>query len=271
VNGTYVPPLGHKTAVETLHATSLQLVNEGTLAVTEEITFPIRIVETLHATSLQEIGAITLLLDYDPAQIEITGVTIPVCEIQPWFEVQGSILSIGWMSLDPIHLETDEPLFLIHARLTDAFRSSHFTSQIPDFTSEISHLKSEISFTLNDSPLSELADGDGNVLEGVKLAMPSGANGKTAKLQNGKMEIVSVYPNPAKDVVHLEISSEDETTVNIEIFNMPGKKVLKPESMIIIPGLNIKSMDVSMLPCGVYMMKVTMDERTEIRKVLVNR
>jgi hypothetical protein len=35
-----------------------------------------------------ELGAITLMLDYDPAQIEITGVSMPENGgVEPWFKV----------------------------------------------------------------------------------------------------------------------------------------------------------------------------------------
>jgi hypothetical protein len=47
--------------------------------------------------------------------------------------------------------------------------------------------------------------------------------------------------------------------------------VLKPEHVSVVSGLNTRSFDVGVLPCGAYMMKVTMGDMTEIRKVIVNR
>jgi hypothetical protein len=79
VNGSYLPPNGYKMAEP-----SLELVNCGTLPITPEITFPVRVERDM------ELGAITLMLDYDPALIEITGVTMPEDGgVEPWFEVQG--------------------------------------------------------------------------------------------------------------------------------------------------------------------------------------
>jgi hypothetical protein len=155
--------------------------------------------------------------------------------------------------------------------LTEAYQISNLKSESSKLRFENRDLKSEIGFALNDNPLSELADGDGNVISGVKLTIPTGASGKTVKWQNGKEEVVSVYPNPAKEVVYLQVVSENESMLSVEIYNMLGKCVLKSESLPVFAGLNTKSFDVSMLPCGAYMMKVTMNDRTESRKVIVNR
>jgi hypothetical protein len=112
VNGTYMPPNGYKMATP-----GLELVNRGTLPVTNEIMFPVRLVgtthavETTHALSLQQpISAITLMLDYNPTLIEITGVEMPENGgTEPWFEVRGSRFKVrgsrfevqGWGNREP--------------------------------------------------------------------------------------------------------------------------------------------------------------------------
>jgi hypothetical protein len=85
VNGTHLPLNGYKIAEP-----SLELVNRGTLPITSEITFPVR------AERDMELGAITLMLDYDPEMIQITGVTMPENSgVEPWFAVQGSKFKVG--------------------------------------------------------------------------------------------------------------------------------------------------------------------------------
>jgi hypothetical protein len=269
VNGSYVPANGYKMAEP-----ALELVNVGNLPVTNEITFPVRLAEAHGSASVQgqQIGAITLLLNYNPSQIEITGVEMPENSgVEPWFETRDGVLYIGWMSTNPVKIGNEEPLLLIHARLTDAYQISNLKSEISNLRFENRDLKSDIRFALNDNELSELADAEGNVISDVKLTMPTGADGKTVKWQNGKEDGVSVYPNPAKEVVYLQVASDNEGVLGVEIFNMLGKCVLKSESLAVVAGLNTKSFDVSMLPCGAYMMKVTMNDRTESRKVIVNR
>jgi hypothetical protein len=267
VNGTYVPANG----VKTTHALSLQVVNEGVVPITDEISFPMRIVGTSHGMSVP-VGAITLYLDYDPSQIEITRVEMPENGgEEPWFETREGVLYIGWVSTNPVLVENGGTLLLIHARLTEAYRISNLRFQISDFESENSNLKSEISFALNNNPLSELADAEGIVISNVKLTMPVGENGKTVKRQNGKMEVVSIYPNPAKEGVNLQIMAGSETSFRIEFFNTLGNTVLQIENQALNPGLNKKSFGVSLLPNGAYMVKITSGDQVVLKKLIINR
>jgi hypothetical protein len=132
VNGAYVPVSGYKTADP-----GLALVNRGLLPVTDEIIFPVRAEETHCRASLpKEIGAITLFLNYDPSNIAITGVEIPGHDgEQPSFETKDGVLYIGWVSTKPIRVEQEGTVLLIHARLTEAFRISHFTFRDSHFES----------------------------------------------------------------------------------------------------------------------------------------
>jgi hypothetical protein len=109
VNGSYLPPNGHKIAEP-----SLELVNRGTLPITPEITFPIR------ADRDMELGAITLKLNYDTALIEITGVEMPDNGgEEPYFVLRRSsfVLEIGWMSLNPINVVDGQTVLMIHAKV----------------------------------------------------------------------------------------------------------------------------------------------------------
>jgi hypothetical protein len=72
-------------------------------------------------------------------------------------------------------------------------------------------------------------------------------------------------------VVYLQVVAETDKMLEVEFFNLPGKSVLKPETVSVVPGLNTKSFDVGMLPCGAYLMKITMGDLMEIRKIIVNR
>jgi hypothetical protein len=264
------------------------LVNRGTLPLTDEIVFPIR------ANRDMELGAITLMLDYDPSQIEITGVTMPgnVDEQPVWHLAPDTwhltpdtwhlnTLYIGWMSMEPVSVENGETLLLIRARLTEAFRISHIAPQISHSTSENSNLKSEmrnakseIRFSLNESPDSEFADGDGNVIDGVKLVMPeAGRDGEMVKWRNG--EIVC-YPNPVKDVLNVEFVAYniDEKTchgISLQLVTMQGVVVAKHNVSDIKTGLNKTTMDLRELPNGAYLLKVNYEDQIVVRKVIVNR
>jgi hypothetical protein len=135
----------------------------------------------------------------------------------------------------------------------------------------VSSAKCQISFALSDNVLSELADEDGNVISSVKLTMPMGENGKTVNWQNGKMEIVSVYPNPANQILNVEILSGSDEPVSLELMNMQGISILKISQILMQSGWGREKVDISGVAQGVYMLKVTCGNLVEIRKVIVNR
>ena len=266
VNGTAVPGTGVKTS----HATSLQLVNHGTMPVTQDMIFPVR------ADHQMELGAITLMLDFDPALIEITGVEMTENEgVEPWFQVQGStetgatalnlepstlnLLQIGWMSLNPINIVAGQPILLIHARLVN------------DPSSPITHPSSPIRFNLHETMLNELADGDGNVIENGVLVMPdTSLNGEMVKWRNGENGVISVYPNPASGILHLDFLLGENTEYRAELINMEGVAVMEISSNGKV-GSNSVSIDVVNLPSGTYAIKMTFVDKTEIRKVIIQR
>jgi hypothetical protein len=135
------------------------------------------------------------------------------------------------------------------------------------------NLKTEIRFTLNESPLSELADGDGSVISGVTLTMPTGKNGEMAKRRNG--EIVC-YPNPVKDVLNVEFVTDnvDGKTwygMSLQLVTMHGVVVAKQTVADIKTGMNKTTMDLRDLPNGAYLLKVYFEDLVEVRKVIINR
>jgi hypothetical protein len=178
------------------------------------------------------------------------------------------------MSTEPIRVQQDETLLLIHARLTEAFRTSHFTFSDSRFESEeltvkpkMQNVKCDIRFALNDTQISEFADGDGNVIDGLTLSMPNaGTNGETVKQQNGK---IVCYPNPVRETLNIELEAEQEGQMSMDLVDMRGISVLKLSQINVQAGWNKENIDVSGLAPGIYMLKVTCGDVTEIRKVIV--
>jgi hypothetical protein len=242
------------------------VVTHGVIPVSPEMVFPVR------ANQNMELGAITLYLDYDPSRIEITGMEMPDNGgEEPWFEAKDGVLYIGWMSTNPVRMENEETLLLIHARLTEEFQISNLNSEISNLRIENRDLKSEISFALNDSPLSDLADPEGNVISDVTLTIPKGENGKTVNWQNGKMEVVNVYPNPTKESLNIELLTESDGPVTLELVSVQGVSAMKNQEFLLKAGWNWEQVNISGVAPGVYMLKVTCGDVTEIRKVIVNR
>ncbi|MEI6436811.1 MAG: T9SS type A sorting domain-containing protein, partial [Bacteroidota bacterium] len=136
-----------------------------------------------------------------------------------------------------------------------------------------------IRFTLNPNPLSELADGDGNVIGNAKLVIADAGFKVQGSRFEGEAGVV-LYPNPAKDVLNVEfvIGNDIGNTVvgtchgmSLQMFTMQGILVSTRDFSEIKPGLNKTTMDLRDLPNGTYMLKVTIGDNTEVTKVVVNR
>jgi len=75
-------------------------------------------------------------------------------------------------------------------------------------------------------------------------------------------QAIQVYPNPANEVFTIDSDLEDEFSV--VIFNVMGKQI---EEIT----LNERSIDVSGLPVGMYSMKISLGEKSTIKKVIIQR
>lgn len=74
-------------------------------------------------------------------------------------------------------------------------------------------------------------------------------------------ETLKIYPNPAEDIVHVQAVN---TIKKIEMFNILGQSVL-----ISYPNTESTSLDTSKFPSGNYVLKITDDESTKTKKVIV--
>jgi hypothetical protein len=237
VNGSYIPPSGFKQA-----KASVDLIAKGTLPVAGEMIFPVR------AERDMEIGAITLILNFDAQHMEITRVEMPgFTGEQPYFLVTGSQLHIGWMSLDPVRVAEGQALLLIHSRLMAPTSSLHFL--------------------LDPNPVSELADGEGNVLWGAKLSMADAFKSHEAE----DPAWIRIYPNPARETLYVEFLSETPGKLLLELFDPGGKRVMSSEMPASVEKYRKAALDVSQVANGVYMLKATSGTMVITRKAVVNR
>lgn len=75
-----------------------------------------------------------------------------------------------------------------------------------------------------------------------------------------KLESVKIYPNPAKDILSLELPSS-VSNFSFEITDLLGRSLLKQE--------NQTRINVSNLPKGVYLGNLKADEHTVVRKIMI--
>jgi hypothetical protein len=246
VNGTFVPGAGYKSALP-----NVELAHNGSLPLTSEIILPVR---TTHDISL---GAMTLFLDFDPSVMEITNITMPSDKVEkPDFRVDNGTLYIGWNSQDPLIVPENGMVFLIHARLADAVLS--MSQPTP------------IGFQLNSNPLSELADVEGNVLDGAKLSITDA--GKESVVEKWKdPESLVIYPNPAKDVLNIEFISGKADLMKMELISAQGITMMQFPETVVNEGWNRTVIDLHDVKSGAYLLKITCGDKVEMKKVIVNR
>lgn len=72
---------------------------------------------------------------------------------------------------------------------------------------------------------------------------------------------ISIHPNPTNDVINLSVSKSVNIN-SVELYNIIGKLVLKTD--------NAKSLDLSHLESGVYLLKVSTDLGSLTKKVIRN-
>jgi photosystem II stability/assembly factor-like uncharacterized protein len=82
------------------------------------------------------------------------------------------------------------------------------------------------------------------------------------------VSLPKIYPNPARDIVNIELPVSGMRTVTIELYDMIGKVVLNKECKN-GAAKSIEKIDVSGLPAGLYILKVRQKQYIGIEKLIV--
>ena len=70
--------------------------------------------------------------------------------------------------------------------------------------------------------------------------------------ENQLAESVSVFPNPAQDVMNISLGNLQAANMQVSIYSITGQLVLEPQRM---QG-NVVSLNVSELSAGLYMVQI---------------
>lgn len=84
--------------------------------------------------------------------------------------------------------------------------------------------------------------------------------------QNGL--IFKVYPNPTDALVNVEIPSKTQQRINVEVFDITGRKV-QNESLMLYTGVNEAHLSISGLAAGLYIIQFKNDKNIIIQKAKV--
>lgn len=72
---------------------------------------------------------------------------------------------------------------------------------------------------------------------------------------------MSLYPNPANDLINLNVSGANSEVVSISVLNLLGNKVIDLGGKQILNN-GVKQIDISALPKGVYFLNIVADNKT---------
>lgn len=88
------------------------------------------------------------------------------------------------------------------------------------------------------------------------------SNVRVVSLNNTKVNIGKVYPNPANDFVKVNINTDGDYTIILHDIN--GKELVRQEGTS-----SIETLDVAEYPTGVYFVKIQNDEVNESHRIVI--
>ncbi|MCU0371609.1 MAG: T9SS type A sorting domain-containing protein [Bacteroidales bacterium] len=103
----------------------------------------------------------------------------------------------------------------------------------------------------------------------VGLIVSNGLQEDTLVLKDYIHVVGKVYPNPTSGWVNIFLEQELPNSLKIEVFNLLGQKVHEEEVPEQVQRL--LAVDLTFLGCGIYSIRIQIDQRYIFAKVLVNR
>jgi hypothetical protein len=76
---------------------------------------------------------------------------------------------------------------------------------------------------------------------------------------------IMMYPNPAKEVLNIDLTELEHQTVQVQLFNLTGQLQLDHQ----LTGAGIRTIDITGLTKGIYLVKVTAEDRITTQQLVV--
>jgi hypothetical protein len=110
---------------------------------------------------------------------------------------------------------------------------------------------------------------EANAFESLKLHVKSTQDFEDASgLKNLSLK---VYPNPFKDQINIEYTLAEGSKVRVEVFDVLGKVIEILDEHVLNPGTYSTKWDASMHAEGTYFLKLTTEESSAMRKIILIR
>ncbi len=98
-----------------------------------------------------------------------------------------------------------------------------------------------------------------------------GENKQKEITENDSLIGISIYPNPSSSVVNFQFNLEEKAQVNIEIFNIVGRKVKTLHNSILKPGSYLFRWDGSSFDNGLYLYNFKVDDNVETGRLILRK
>lgn len=92
----------------------------------------------------------------------------------------------------------------------------------------------------------------------------------TEVLEQANAWQVKVYPNPAKQIVHVAFNLPAAENVSFALFDLQGKMLFETTKIQLSKGLHEQSIDLSVYPAGQYLMHLKGQNTTIIKTIIKN-
>ena len=98
--------------------------------------------------------------------------------------------------------------------------------------------------------------------ESVRLDYVSLTNESTASVEDRFESNFKIYPNPAND--YIQINSNNIEISSVEMYSIVGKRIISNQKLV------NDRLDISSLTSGIYLLKVNSQERSLVKKIIVD-
>ena len=125
-----------------------------------------------------------------------------------------------------------------------------------------------------------IIDGNGNtVVEDVEASFNFGSATSNAVRTENTLNVneasinssLSLYPNPTNDNLNVAFQLKNADNISIDIYNLVGQLVSSKDFGTISSGYTLKTLDVSNLSSGFYMVNINTSDARIVRKITVSK
>ncbi|MFA7273198.1 MAG: PKD domain-containing protein [Crocinitomicaceae bacterium] len=99
------------------------------------------------------------------------------------------------------------------------------------------------------------------------------ANNRVCKnTENSEVILLPIYPNPASDVLELNLLVAENSTISIDMIDERGRKILDfYQNASLTSGLYKTSQDIRRIEAGCYFIRMTVNDAVTIQRILIVR